>query len=111
MVPVYKCPRCGRTVERPEGTYYCSVCGPSTIMVKRGLSREGVKEVIGSEIHIRFYPEPQIVNADTGEVIKIEEGKVVRIIKDKITEALIHPTGLITIYGFPAKISVEPYYG
>jgi DNA-directed RNA polymerase subunit RPC12/RpoP len=32
-VPVYKCPKCGRTVEKPFGTYYCKVCGPSAIMV------------------------------------------------------------------------------
>jgi len=33
-MPVYKCPKCGRTVELPEGKYYCKVCGPSTLMVR-----------------------------------------------------------------------------
>ena len=31
-MPVYRCPKCGRTVEKPEGTYYCKVCGRETIM-------------------------------------------------------------------------------
>ena len=33
-MPVYKCPKCGRTVVMPEGTYYCKECGPSAIMMK-----------------------------------------------------------------------------
>jgi len=33
-VPIYRCPKCGRTVEMPEGRYYCKVCGSSAIMVK-----------------------------------------------------------------------------
>lgn len=32
-MPIYKCPKCGRTVERPEGTYYCRVCGPEVLMI------------------------------------------------------------------------------
>ena len=35
-IPTYKCPKCGRTVEKPLGRYYCRVCGPSAIMVKVG---------------------------------------------------------------------------
>lgn len=34
-MPVYKCPKCGRSVEKPEGTYYCSKCGPDVLMVKQ----------------------------------------------------------------------------
>jgi hypothetical protein len=33
-MPIYKCPKCGRQVELPEGKYYCKVCGPSAVMVK-----------------------------------------------------------------------------
>jgi len=33
-MPVYKCPRCGRTVVLPEGTYYCKVCGPNAKLTK-----------------------------------------------------------------------------
>jgi len=33
-MPVYKCPKCGRTVEKPLGVYYCVKCGPQVIMVK-----------------------------------------------------------------------------
>ena len=29
----YGCPKCGRTVELPEGSYTCRVCGPSVLMV------------------------------------------------------------------------------
>ncbi|RLI43682.1 hypothetical protein DRO59_00325 [Candidatus Bathyarchaeota archaeon] len=41
---IYKCPKCGRTVEKPEGKYYCKVCGPSVLMVK-------VKPRVGGKIH------------------------------------------------------------
>jgi DNA-directed RNA polymerase subunit RPC12/RpoP len=32
-MPIYKCPKCGRVVELPEGSYYCKFCGPSVLMV------------------------------------------------------------------------------
>jgi len=35
-MPVYVCPICKRTVEKPESVYYCRVCGPEAIMVKVG---------------------------------------------------------------------------
>ena len=35
-MPLYKCPKCGRTVEKPIGRYYCKVCGPTATMVKVG---------------------------------------------------------------------------
>jgi len=109
-MPIYKCPKCGRTIEKPEGTYYCSVCGPSIIMVKSAPSKVGAKEIVGSEIHVKFYPETEVINVDTGEVIKIEEKQVIRVARDRMFEVLINPAGLITIYGFPAKITIEPYY-
>jgi len=31
-LPVYKCPKCGRQVELPEGKYYCKICGPAYAM-------------------------------------------------------------------------------
>jgi DNA-directed RNA polymerase subunit RPC12/RpoP len=34
-MPLYKCPKCGRTVEMPEGVYYCSRCGSEVLMVKQ----------------------------------------------------------------------------
>jgi len=34
-MPIYRCPICGRIVDKPEGTYYCSKCGiKDTPMVK-----------------------------------------------------------------------------
>jgi hypothetical protein len=33
-MPVYECPRCFRRVVKPEGTYYCSECGPNVLMRK-----------------------------------------------------------------------------
>ena len=33
-MPTYRCPKCGRTVEKPEGIYYCKECGPSAVMIK-----------------------------------------------------------------------------
>ena len=35
-IPIYKCPKCGRVVEKPLGRYYCRVCGPTAMMVKVG---------------------------------------------------------------------------
>ena len=29
----YGCPKCGRTVEREAGSFFCQVCGPSVLMV------------------------------------------------------------------------------
>jgi len=37
---VYRCPKCGREVELPEGDYYCKVCGPSAVMVKALIDEE-----------------------------------------------------------------------
>jgi uncharacterized Zn finger protein (UPF0148 family) len=33
-MPIYVCPKCGRRVKLPKGTYYCKVCGPDVIMVE-----------------------------------------------------------------------------
>jgi len=30
---LYKCPKCGRKVELPPGTYYCRVCGPTVLLI------------------------------------------------------------------------------
>jgi DNA-directed RNA polymerase subunit RPC12/RpoP len=53
-MPIYKCPKCGRQVELPEGKYYCKVCGPATLMVKKPLRERAhgdyvtVKNVYGT---------------------------------------------------------------
>jgi len=39
-MPLYRCPKCGRTVELPEGTYYCKECGPEYEMVPVSLLNE-----------------------------------------------------------------------
>jgi len=39
-MPVYKCPRCGRTVVKPEGNYYCRVCGPDVLMERVSEGKE-----------------------------------------------------------------------
>jgi len=31
-VPTYRCPKCGRTVVKPKGVYYCASCGPEYMM-------------------------------------------------------------------------------
>jgi uncharacterized Zn finger protein (UPF0148 family) len=31
-MPIYECPKCGRLVEKPTGSYYCRVCGPEALM-------------------------------------------------------------------------------
>jgi len=45
-MPLYECPRCGRVVEKPEGRYYCSVCGPSVMMVEMSSDKYPSKEEI-----------------------------------------------------------------
>jgi DNA-directed RNA polymerase subunit RPC12/RpoP len=46
-MPIYACPKCGRTVEKPEGTYYCSKCGPEVLMVEKGsLSTQAVPKKV-----------------------------------------------------------------
>ena len=37
LMRVYRCPKCGREVELPEGKYYCKVCGPSAVMDNLGI--------------------------------------------------------------------------
>jgi len=40
-MPIYRCPKCGRTVERvTPGIYSCKVCGPDVIMEEVGLKIE-----------------------------------------------------------------------
>jgi DNA-directed RNA polymerase subunit RPC12/RpoP len=49
-MPVYKCPKCGRTVELPEGKYYCKVCGPSAVMILDRSGQSALKKRIIEEI-------------------------------------------------------------
>ena len=53
-MPVYRCPKCGRTVKKPEGTYYCKVCGRETIMEKiaKVSSEELAKPAVKERTHI-----------------------------------------------------------
>ena len=45
-LPTYRCAKCGRTVEKPFGTYYCRVCGPSVMMVKLTLHSSSPQTVM-----------------------------------------------------------------
>jgi DNA-directed RNA polymerase subunit RPC12/RpoP len=110
-MPVYVCPKCGRSVEKPEGTYYCSVCGPDVLMVEKGSSSPQV--ISGSELNIVFRDgRTYIINADTGKETRVPPKHIVKIAGHDIAEAHIHEGGrLIVVYGFPARISIEPYYG
>ena len=65
-MPIYRCPRCGRTVEKPYGTYYCMVCGPTATLqlvskatieeigerYVAGMAKAGVRP--GEEIKARY---------------------------------------------------------
>ena len=50
-MPLYRCPKCGRKVELPEGTYYCKECGPehTLVLVKPEEEKaiEAVEELLG----------------------------------------------------------------
>ena len=50
-MPIYKCPKCGRQVELPEGKYYCRVCGPTSLMV---LEHSSSKYPTPKEVEERF---------------------------------------------------------
>jgi DNA-directed RNA polymerase subunit RPC12/RpoP len=49
-MPIYKCPKCGRTIEKPEGRYYCSKCGPSAVMILDRSGQSALKKRIIEEI-------------------------------------------------------------
>jgi len=40
----YECPKCGRVVQLPKGRYFCSVCGPTAIMVET--KEKPIEEVV-----------------------------------------------------------------
>ena len=112
-LPLYKCPKCGRTVELPDGEYYCRVCGPAFPLVK---AESSPTEIRGSEITIRSGPDGvmEIVDADTGKTYRVPPKHIVKIRGEDVTE--IHVFGdrgrlAMIVYGFPAKVRIEPYYG
>ena len=43
---LYKCPKCGRTVEKPPGRYFCAVCGPGAIMEPVQTEVERAMEIV-----------------------------------------------------------------
>jgi len=53
-IPIYKCPKCGRTVEKPLGRYYCRVCGPTAIMVKVGDPPQEATTIPQMQVLIHF---------------------------------------------------------
>jgi DNA-directed RNA polymerase subunit RPC12/RpoP len=52
-MPFYRCPRCGRQVELPEGNYYCKVCGLEARMVKVDVSSNHL------EVELHFISEEE----------------------------------------------------
>jgi DNA-directed RNA polymerase subunit RPC12/RpoP len=56
MSPIYECPRCGRQVELPTGTYYCKVCGPSSLMVRVKMTDENVTVSFGDVLYYERLP-------------------------------------------------------
>jgi len=44
-MPVYRCLKCGRRVEKPEGFYYCKVCGINVLMVREEELKETLREI------------------------------------------------------------------
>jgi rRNA maturation endonuclease Nob1 len=52
-MPLYRCSKCGRVVEKPEGKYYCKICGPSAPMLKMAEYTDEVFEFQSLEDAIR----------------------------------------------------------
>jgi DNA-directed RNA polymerase subunit RPC12/RpoP len=64
-MPVYKCPKCGRTVEKlTSGVYYCKVCGEDVVMEEVGLKIE-VKPLTPGvpRFWVFTYPENEFVGS------------------------------------------------
>ncbi len=56
----------------------------------------------------------EIVDADTGKTYRVPPKHIVKIRGEDVTE--IHVFGdrgrlAMIVYGFPAKVRIEPYYG
>ena len=55
-LPIYQCPKCGRRVELPEGTYYCKICGPEYILVPvEPEEEESIEELEKEILHQAIY--------------------------------------------------------
>jgi DNA-directed RNA polymerase subunit RPC12/RpoP len=58
-MPIYKCVKCGRTVEKPLGTYYCKVCGPNAIMTEVSVNEKTL--IQGSNKRLIFRDEGEML--------------------------------------------------
>jgi len=71
-----------------------------------------LKTIEASEIHLRFCVDGvEIINGETGEITKLEPKQIVHIEGTDIDSINVYYDRLATIYGFPAKVRIEPYYG
>ena len=110
-MPLYRCPKCGREVEKPPGTYYCKECGSSVIMQKVGDPEER-RVVEAREVHIRFCePGITVINGETGDEFKVKRNQIVHIEGSDIWCINMYYDKLATVFGSPAKVVIEPYYG
>jgi hypothetical protein len=78
-----------------------------------GEGSEGKMEIKGSEINIRIdlFGAVEIID-ETGKTVKLPPKHIIKIEGKDITEIHIYEGGrLLTVYGFPAKVKIEPYYG
>ena len=78
-----------------------------------GKSSEGKTEIKGSEINIRIdlFGTVEIID-ETGKTVKLPPKHIIKIVGRDISEIHVYEGGrLMTVYGFPAKVKIEPYYG
>jgi len=133
-MPIYECSKCGRQVELPEGTYYCKVCGPIAVMVKRGASPKGdyvtIKNVHGMFVvgeyatasvsglidYLRLYGVPDdIIEEYLPKVKTMAHGEAIKIPKhhsnsDKKTLCEVKRENLIIteVCGKPVRVVLLP---
>ena len=110
-MPVYECPKCGRTVELPEGKYYCKVCGPSAIMKQVTIPKKSDEVEMGKTLT------PTAKNVYTVEFYD-SQGKLIlrttartRVGTIQRVRAIMHPSFAFYVRPIPYKAVVKDEEG
>ena len=87
-MPIYRCPKCGRTIELPEGKYYCKVCGPTAIMVKVDSIKEEIKRRMRSMLYKEWKEHEDYVIREL-----VKEGYPEPYVREALKEVVMETTG------------------
>jgi len=103
-MPIYRCPACGRTAELPEGNYYCRVCGPSAVMVKRGEAKRGASMVHGEAIKIPKHH----INSDKKTLCEVKrENLIITEVCGKPVRVVLLPDWTLLYVEFTSKEEMQ----